>query len=72
MDNASSIELIKRRVSRGNKHVIKLNLVRLGRRDYMQTTLCMCRPYIVQYSCKLVIGRVMSVMMPRIDASNKL
>ena len=30
MDNASSIKLIKRRVSRGNKHVIKLNLVRLG------------------------------------------
>ena len=30
MDNASSIKLIKRRVSRGNKHVIELNLVRLG------------------------------------------
>ena len=38
MDNASSIKLIKRRVIRGNKHVIKLNLVRLGRRDYTQTT----------------------------------
>ena len=37
MDNASSIKLIKRRVIRGNKHVIKLNLVRLGRRDYTQT-----------------------------------
>ena len=38
MDNASSIKLIKRRVIRGNKHVIKLILVRLGGRDYRQTT----------------------------------
>ena len=37
MDNASSIKLIKRRVSRGKKHVIKLVLVRFGGRDYKQT-----------------------------------
>ena len=37
MDNTSSIKLIKRRVIRGNKHVIKLILVRLGGRDYRQT-----------------------------------
>ena len=38
MHNASSIKLIKRRVSRGNKNVIKLILVRFGGRDYKQTS----------------------------------
>ena len=37
MDNTTLIKLIKRRVIRGNKHVIKLILVRLGGRDYRQT-----------------------------------
>ena len=36
MDNTTLINLIKRRVFRGKKHVIRLSLVRLGGCNYRQ------------------------------------